>query len=175
MYYKTNSFNKCFFQWFLKTPSLFCLIDFQKIWFHELRNWPFKTPDDYCSSKFICHPLWQSSNISFPPRFSFSTLIFHLCYKRKRQAHYKSYVPLPFFPPVLVTLFFLSSVQLPFSSLLFGVWPDQRGAEEGGGGLIKGKNVAIVLSRYVCICDKQKERKGERGEQGWSDLVTGVS
>lgn len=63
--------------------------------------------------------------------------------------------------------FFLNSVQLPFSSLLFGVWPDQRGAKEGGGGgLIKGKNVAIVLSRYVCICDKQKERKGERGEQG---------
>lgn len=30
---------------------------------------------------------------------------------------------------------------------------------------MEAKNVAIVLSRYVCICDKQKERKRREGHQ----------
>lgn len=44
------------------------------------------------------------------------------------------------------------------------LWLHQRGAkEEGGGGLRDGKNVVIVLSRYVCLW--QTERMGERGDQ----------
>lgn len=51
----------------------------------------------------------------------------------------------------------------PFVSLPFRVWPDQRRAAEGGGGLIEGKNVTIVLFRYVCL--RQIEREGERSER----------
>lgn len=97
---------------------------------------------------------------------SHSQPLFSIFVTRGRDKHIINHMFLSLFSTCTCYPIFLSSVQLPFSSLLFGVWPDQRGAEEGGGGLIKGKNVAIVLSRYVCICDKQKERKGERGEQG---------
>lgn len=52
--------------------------------------------------------------------------------------------------------------------MLLGVWPDQRGAKEGRwGGLIKGKNVAIVRSRYVCVfvTNRKKGREERKADQ----------